>query len=339
VTKNTRYVALEFGIYGYKPRRCVQTVARGWGDCKDKATVITTLLNQLGIPTTMVVLRTQMKGDFRSSVASFAPFDHAIAYVPSLDLYLDGTAEHTGINELTRMDIGALGMHVNQGNTELSYVPSPPPEKNFVRREVKVQLAKSGEAKLEFDYTTAGYNAPEWRSQYQTEATRIDRINNDLGHEFPGFEIQPGPQGIVTSDLTKVEEPVHIKVRGSAPSFARHEGNQLSMAVTDSFRLTPSYASLSQRRHDVRLLAFSTLEDVYTVKLPPGAKVVSAPSNASKESPFGSYSVSVQTDKDQVTISSRILVKVARVTPKDYPAWKSFCEEADRALNPRLVVE
>ncbi|HEV8244310.1 MAG TPA: DUF3857 domain-containing protein, partial [Polyangiaceae bacterium] len=26
VTKNTRYVALEFGIYGFKPRRCVQTV-------------------------------------------------------------------------------------------------------------------------------------------------------------------------------------------------------------------------------------------------------------------------------------------------------------------------
>src|SRR5690606_29952712 len=37
VTKNTRYVALEFGIYGFKPRRCVQTVNRGWGDCKDKA--------------------------------------------------------------------------------------------------------------------------------------------------------------------------------------------------------------------------------------------------------------------------------------------------------------
>ena len=120
VTKNTRYVALEFGIYGYKPRRCVQTVARGWGDCKDKATVITTLLNELGIKTTMVVLRTQMKGDFRSSIASFAPFDHAIAYVPSMNLYLDGTAELTGINELPRMDIGALGLLVNEGQDRRS---------------------------------------------------------------------------------------------------------------------------------------------------------------------------------------------------------------------------
>ncbi len=339
VTKNTRYVALEFGIYGYKPRRCVQTVARGWGDCKDKATVITTLLNELGIPTTMVVLRTQMKGDFRSSVASFAPFDHAIAYVPSMHLYLDGTAELTGINELPRMDIGALGMHVNQGDTELVHVPLASPEKNFVRREVRASLAKTGDAKLEFEYSTGGYNAPEWRSQYQSEATRGERINNDLGREFPGFEIAPGGQGIQTSDLAQVEEPVHIKVRGSAPSFARHEGAQLSMAVTDSFRLTPSYASLSQRHHDVRLLAFSTLEDLYTVKLPAGSKVISAPSNAAKDGPFGSYAVNVTAERDQVTVSSRISVKVDRVAPKDYPAWKSFCEEADRALSPRLVIE
>ncbi|MEO6603675.1 MAG: DUF3857 domain-containing protein [Polyangiaceae bacterium] len=339
VTKNTRYVALEFGIYGYKPRRCVQTVARGWGDCKDKATVITTLLNELGIPTTMVVLRTQMKGDFRSSVASFAPFDHAIAYVPSMNLYLDGTAELTGINELPRMDIGALALLVNQGNTVITHVPSVPPEKNFVRRDVKAQVQKSGEAKLEFEYSTAGFNAPQWRSQYQSEATRNERINNDLGREFPGFEIAPGGQGIQTTDLTQVEEPVHIKVRGSAPSFARREGKQLSMVVTDSFRLTPAYASLSQRRHDVRLLAFSTLQDQYTIKLPAGAKVVSAPINASQDGPFGSYEVSIQTDHDQVTVSSRISVKVDRVTPKDYPAWKSFCEAADRALSPRLVIE
>src|SRR5690606_31376428 len=90
VTKNTRYVALEFGIYGYKPRRCVQTVNRGWGDCKDKATVIVTFLRELGINAYLVVLRTGMRGDFRSELPSLAPFDHAIAYVPSLDLYLDG---------------------------------------------------------------------------------------------------------------------------------------------------------------------------------------------------------------------------------------------------------
>jgi transglutaminase-like putative cysteine protease len=85
VVDNTRYVALEFGIYGFKPRRCVKTINRGWGDCKDKATVIVTLLKELGIAADIVIVRTGMRGAFDSKVASLAPFDHAIAYVPSLD--------------------------------------------------------------------------------------------------------------------------------------------------------------------------------------------------------------------------------------------------------------
>ncbi|MEZ4295130.1 MAG: DUF3857 domain-containing protein, partial [Polyangiaceae bacterium] len=49
-----RYVALEFGIEGIRPRRASQTMARGWGDCKDKATVIVTMLREIGIPATIV---------------------------------------------------------------------------------------------------------------------------------------------------------------------------------------------------------------------------------------------------------------------------------------------
>jgi transglutaminase-like putative cysteine protease/Flp pilus assembly protein TadD len=165
VTRNTRYVALEFGIYGYKPHRCVQTIARGWGDCKDKATALVTLLREVGVPATMVVLRTQLKGGLRSKVASFAPFDHAIAYVPSQDLYLDGTAEYTGIDELPRMDLGALGLQVNEGKGKLVTVPTPPPDKNFIEREIHAKIQKSGESKLTVDYRTAGYTAAELRRQ------------------------------------------------------------------------------------------------------------------------------------------------------------------------------
>src|SRR5690606_20858718 len=109
--RNPRYLALESGIPAYKPRRREQTLARGWGDGKGKATVIVTLLKELGIDANLVVVRTQMRGDFSSKLPSLAPFDHAIAYVPSLDLYLDGTAEHTGSSELPVMDQGALGLH------------------------------------------------------------------------------------------------------------------------------------------------------------------------------------------------------------------------------------
>jgi cellulose synthase operon protein C len=339
VIRNTRYVALEFGIYGYKPRRCVQTVTRGWGDCKDKATVIVTLLKELGIPATMVVLRTQFKGGLRSKIPSFAPFDHAIAYVPSLDLYLDGTAEHTGIDELPRADIGALGLRVNDGKPELVTVPIPPPDKNFVEREVHAKVQKNGDSKLELDYRTGGFTAATWRRQYHAESVRRERLSHDLGGELPGFVIAPGAQGIQTSNLDDAREPVRVHVEGSAPSFARREGTQLSMAVTNTFRCTSTYGTLSQRKQDVWTLAFTELRDTYVVDLPPGARVVSAPESKEGNSDFGSYSVAFEKQGDKVRVKSRLGIKVPRVKPAEYPAFKRFCEEADRALSPRLVIE
>ena len=67
VVQRTRYVALEFGIHGFKPHRCAQIFARGWGDCKDKATLIVTMLKELGIPATIVLVRTGCAATSRPS--------------------------------------------------------------------------------------------------------------------------------------------------------------------------------------------------------------------------------------------------------------------------------
>jgi tetratricopeptide (TPR) repeat protein len=338
VVNNTRYVALEFGIYGYKPRRCVQTVARGWGDCKDKATVIVTLLKELGIPSTIVVLRTQHRGDFRSRVASLAPFDHAIAYVPSLNLYLDGTAEHTGTMELPRADLGALGLLVNEGDTELVHLPSADPEKNVLERHIIAQLAPSGEAKLELTLDVRGSSAVEWRRRYQAEGTRRDRVVADLAREFPGLVLLPANQGLSASDLTDIEQPVQLTARGTAPALARREGNELTLSVTPDARLTPQYASMSQRRHDVVLLGVPTIDETFTVKLPPGTRVRSAPLPASGDTRFGYYRVEVEQKPGSVTVHTRVALKVNRVSPAEYPQWQKFCNSADAALSARLVV-
>jgi len=186
----TRYVALEFGIEGIRPRRAAQTLARGWGDCKDKATLIVTMLREVGIPSTIVLLRTRMRGDIAPEPASLAPFDHAIVYVPSLDLYLDGTAEHTGSTELPIMDRDAIGLQVNEGKPKLVRLPQPPPEQSLTRRHVDVTLAADGSAQLASDMQVAGAYAPDWRRRYLAEGTRRERAAHDLSSEFGPVELE-----------------------------------------------------------------------------------------------------------------------------------------------------
>jgi tetratricopeptide (TPR) repeat protein len=336
VTKNTRYVALEFGIYGYKPRRCVQTVNRGWGDCKDKATVIVTFLRELGIDANLVVLRTGMRGKFHSKIPSLAPFDHAIAYVPSLDLYLDGTAEHTGVSELPVMDQGALALLILDGKAKLVQLPQADPMKNVIDRQLDFRLEKNGSARFTLNTEVRGHTAPGFRAHYEAESSRKDRINEALGSDFPGVEIDE--KGIKMNDLSDTEVPVSMQVSGRAPRFARLEGDTLSMPVTISTRLTPNYAALSSRQQEVSLQGFSTLRQTVKLTLPPGAEVQAAPPNTSHDSRFGSYEVKFEQQGRSVSVYSTLKVKVDRVSPQDYPAFRLFCVSADQALSHRLVV-
>jgi hypothetical protein len=338
VVQNTRYVALEFGIYGYKPHRCVQTVSRGWGDCKDKAAVIVTLLKELGIDSTMVIVRSGLRGDFDSTVASLAPFDHAIAYVPSLDLYLDGTAEFTGSSELPGMDQGALALRVNRGDSELVRLPVAPPENSVRKRDVTATLRKDGVAQLEVAYETTGTSAAAWRRRFHADGTRRDRLTEDLAGEFAGFELAPGAGGVQVGALDDIEQPVAIKVRGTASRLGRQEGQELTVPVTPGFRLTPTYASLSTRRIAVKLPPLGTLDDTFVVKLPAGMRVVSTPPDATRDGPFGSYTVAVERDPSRVVVKTRLVVKVRNVPPEQYAAFKQFCADADSALTPRLVL-
>ncbi|RYZ65210.1 MAG: DUF3857 domain-containing protein, partial [Proteobacteria bacterium] len=220
VVQNTRYVALEFGIHGFKPYRCAQIFARGFGDCKDKATLIVSMLREAGIPATIVIVRTQMRGDFGTEPASLSPFDHAIAYVPSLDLYLDGTAEDTGSRELPAMDRGALALQINEGTPKLVRLPDSAASTNTTVRRIVADLsgarndAGKSSVPVEFTADVAGVHAPAWRRRYRNVSSQRDRIKEDLGSDLPGFE----PKAVKANDLTKIEENVHVEAQGTLSS-------------------------------------------------------------------------------------------------------------------------
>ncbi|MEN9579439.1 MAG: hypothetical protein RJA70_2448 [Pseudomonadota bacterium] len=337
VIQNTRYVALEFGIYGFKPRRCVQTVNRGWGDCKDKATVIVSLLKAVGIPSTIVIIRTQMRGRFSSSVASLAPFDHAIAYVPSLDLYLDGTAEFTGSTELPAMDQESTAILVNEGKPTLVTVPLADPEHSVLNRRTVAHLARDGSAELKLEYLTSGIHAPSWRSRYSSSGTRRERLSKDLAGEFPGLRLGAAPAD-VNVEVADFEKPVRVSLKATAPSFARPEGDRWTFAATSRTRLTEAFASLSQRQLAVAVPAFGSREEVVEVHLPKGMTLKNAPIDVERKSPFGDFSVQVQHAPGKVTVTSRLLLKKTRIPTTEYAAWRAFCESVDAAFTPRVVV-
>ncbi len=334
VVQKTRYVALEFGIHGFKPYRCSQIFARGFGDCKDKATLIVTMLKELGIPATIVIVRTGQKGNFEEYPASLAPFDHAIAYVPSLDMYLDGTAEYAGAGDFPAMDRNALALQINEGKPKLVHLPDPPASASVAARRLEATVAADGSAQIDWRATVSGVSAPSWRERYHVESLRTRRLQEDLATDLPGIDIQ----SIDAGNLEDVEAPATIHAKAKATSFGRRDDSTLSVPIGPRDHMVREYATLSQRALDLRLAAQSTSETEYVIKIPATAKVAAMPGPSASTTPFGTFQVTVDPISGGVKVKTTITITKTRISVAEYPAFRKWCESIDAALAQRLVV-
>lgn len=339
VVQRTRYVALEFGIEGFRPRRCAQTLARGWGDCKDKAAVLVTMLRELGIEANFVLVRTGQRGEGPSDPPSYAFFDHAIAYVPKFDLFLDGTAEYTGMNELPAMDRGAYGLVVKPGGeAKLVRLPEPAADATLRSRKIELSVPESGPSAIDARIETTGAIAAEWRQSFHAQGTQRARVTGELGAQFGGLSLAPGAQGLEVNDLENIEQPVKIRFRGKSSAMSRAAGSDLAFPISPVGSLVARFAPLSSRKLDVKLPFAHGYDDEWVIKAPPGNVIKQTPGDKSIQSPFGRLDMKTEVSQGKATVKVKVRLEKTRITPAEYPAFRGFCEEVDRALGERIVV-
>jgi cellulose synthase operon protein C len=140
------------------------------------------------------------------------------------------------------------------------------------------------------------------------------------------------------NDVSNYEQPVSLRVHAKAPHLWRDEGGTLSLRVTPRERLGALYASLPRRRLDLDLGAVAALEERHEIVLPPGFEVKSAPPSAKLSGPFGELSVEVVQEPGKVIVDGKVSLRVSRVSPDRYAEFRKFCQAADAAFEPRLVL-
>jgi len=128
VSRNFRYVSLSLGEGRYQPHTAASVLANQYGDCKDKHTLLASLLAAAGLRAYPVLLNSQRKIDV--DVPSPSQFDHVISAIPlgSEILLVDTTAEvaPAGLLSPQLRDKKAL-MIPSTGPAHLETTPAEPP--------------------------------------------------------------------------------------------------------------------------------------------------------------------------------------------------------------------
>lgn len=110
VSTNVRYVAVSLGIGRLQPHAASEVLTNGFGDCKDKHTLLVALLKSIGIDAEAVLIGPGEPMD--PAVPSPGQFDHVITFVPGVGggTWLDTTLEVAAAGQLaaTERDRQAL---------------------------------------------------------------------------------------------------------------------------------------------------------------------------------------------------------------------------------------
>ena len=331
VITSTRYVGLEFGIHGFKPYRTTDVYDRRFGDCKDKASLLKVMLAEAGVPSHLVLVRTVDQGTLGQAPASLSAFNHAITYVPGLDLYLDGTAEFSGPEELPTGDQGATVLIVKDGaGAELRQIPRSKAQDNVQTVRQSVTLAPGGAAVVQHDLTVKGASAAGWRSILQSIDNRRERLTSGWGAQFPGLVVDD----IKAPTLGDVLQPVRLTTRWEVPSWAQAQGEGLRFLVLGHRTgLTRSIAGQAKREHDLVLSAASTEDNHTEYVLPKGWKIVQSPSPRQIDTPLGLFRLEVEAQGERATIKTHLEYRKSRISPSEYRALRDFLSQVDGSLD------
>ncbi|MGZ5957070.1 MAG: DUF3857 domain-containing protein [Myxococcaceae bacterium] len=336
VVKNTRYVALEFGIHGYKPYRVDRVLARRFGDCKDKASLLHALLEVSGVDSRIVLLRMRQLGAIPAEPASLAVFNHAIVYVPALDWYLDGTAEFHGATELPIPDRRASVLIVEPGGkSRFTLTPEARPEDNVTDVQLDLALLAGGAAEVKGESRVRGSAAPEYRRSYQSAATRRTTFEQGWAQTFPGLSVDK----VSISDPNRLDQDVALDYELSIPRYAEVGGDTLRFLPFGSRRgYVETYAGLAERRGDLVLDGPSVSRFTFRYRLPPGWSVDALPPDVTTENGFGRLHVAYAVEQGVLVCRGELIFTRDRISAGEYPAFRAFVAQVDQTFARKVLV-
>jgi hypothetical protein len=179
VQKEVTYLELTIdsdSMAGYRPHSAVEVCDSRYGDCKDKATLLCTMLHTIGVDAYVMLVNSGAPTANRIDWPS-AYFNHAIVAIPCREaapegatrvrvgdrdyLLFDPTNDHVPFGLLPNQDTGGLGLILAPGITTAVTIPTPSEDAQTVSGSVKVVLSDNGSAAIEISEDRFGIEAAE----------------------------------------------------------------------------------------------------------------------------------------------------------------------------------
>ena len=307
VQHDIRYVAIELGIGGWQPHPAADVFTHRYGDCKDKATLMRSMLSEIGVESYQVAINTE-RGSITPETPAHRGFDHQIIAVrlpdglvnsalvatlqyPKLGklLFFDPTDELTPFGQIAGNLQANWGLLITPDGGEMVELPKEASAMNSIERTGKLTLDETGTLKGEVKEWRVGDRAWSQRWALRTvtrDADRVKPIENLLASSLSLFHLTQA----TVLNLTQTDQPFGFDYSFSAENYAKTAGDLL--LVRPRVLGTKSSALLETkepRRFPVEFDGPTKDTDRFDITLPPGYVVDDLPPPVDADFGFASY--------------------------------------------------
>jgi len=316
VAQEIRYVSLALGQGGYQPRPPEEVVATKLGDCKDKATLLVTLLRHMGERADPVLV--SLNGEPDSLMPGPGQFDHVIVALEQAGggyRFLDPTAELAPFGELDPDLQGEFGLLVKpDGSGERVTLPEAPPSVNLESNRIVGRLGPDGAFAGRFTERVSGSRQYRLRQSLTSVGTlsadQRGRMARSLANTV--FDGASG-DSLELFDGRDLDAEPRISVSVQAPRAATHSGGEYILTLPlPTYKVSPIVQELEShttRRYPIdaaRVFGPSTADWVVELTVPPAWRAKLPPGDTAT-SAFGSYQAAYTQDGQTVRIERRLV--------------------------------
>ncbi len=328
VTNEIRYVGLEFGEHKYRPFSADWVLTHRMGDCKDTAGLLVALFSSIDIPARMVMVRTSGLGPVAAKMALLEDFNHAIAYLPQDDLWLDGTAAGHNAFPPPGPDQNAWVLVVDGPKSRPMTTPAPGAGQfNYT---YTLTRTEAGAFDLTIKTSDTGEAATMRRGRFGGSQNPL-LFSRWIQSQFPGAQVIGEPD----LDLKPGRQAATIEVRATVERSALFSGGGLK-TYPGAFDLDTELMPSDLRSTPIVVPVRPDLE--WTIDLRPGPAPPVLPDPVALRTAFGELIIEVERHSDGYKVTGRFHLVPGVVAPEDVLDLRTFLGKSRRALERPLEI-
>jgi hypothetical protein len=340
--QQVNYVSVQTNITkggGYTPHAAADVLARNYGDCKDKATLMRALLKAAGIDSYGTSIYASDRTFVRPEWPSPWQFNHAIIAVrvsaetnlptvvqhPRLGrlLIFDPTDPDTPLGDLPEDEQGSHALVVAGARGELVDMPLLPASANRVDSTVEATVEATGrlEAHVARQYFGQSAAKAHARVAHQTNDELKRRYERSLATRVGAIAVK---QATISGRIA--EGQMQLSLDFAAEHFSQTMQSMMivkpgALALGGDYVFAPG-----ERKLPVRLDA-NVYKDSVRIKLPAGYKIDEIPDSIHLDSRYGAYQASWKADAGDLVFEQSTEVRDALVPVAQYGELHAFFEK------------